>query len=642
MGLVVVSGGQDLELADPLPWPTPNYTQLDLYGTGASYATIWRTQPAVRKVTGFLARNIAQLGLHSFHRIDDTERERLPRSHPLSRTIRRPAPKLTRYRWVNTLIHDLSVYDRYVAAKFKSDDGRVEIRRFRPRAVTPRFGGWDDPELFWVTGSSGRRLEIPADACIYVRGYNPDGGDGVAPMETLRRVLADELAAQTYREQLWRRGARMSGIIERPDGREWSDPARARFKADWDQAYAGNGPSAGGTPILEDGMTFKETAFSARDSEYIPGRIFNETEVATFFHIPPPMVGLLEHATYSNISEQHKQLYQDTLGPRLKELEEEFELQLVAEFEGSDDIYLEFNLAEKLKGSFEEQAAALSSLVGGPVMTRSEGRARLNLPKIDDPAADQLITPLNVLVGGQASPRDSAPPPKSGLKALATRSPVILDRWDVKQHDVVGRFLRRQAAAVLSALGAASKTKALVPLQEVWDEQRWNDELTVDLLAVGLGTASAGARTVIDMWDPQYEFDDAPMVPFVHANSERLAKAINATTRETLVVALQAEDPLDAVGQMFVVRAATTVDVLAERVTNLGNFGRNDAARALGLAGKTWTTTQDEPLHDDLAGTRVPLGAAFENGARWPGEPILPADQRAGCQCICEFDARKG
>ncbi len=38
-------------------------------------------------------------------------------------------------------------------------------------------------------------------------------------------------------------------------------------------------------------------------------------------------------------------------------------------------------------------------------MTRAESRAKLNLPYLE--GTDELITPLNVLVGGQASPTDS-------------------------------------------------------------------------------------------------------------------------------------------------------------------------------------------------------------------------------------------
>ena len=55
-------------------------------------------------------------------------------------------------------------------------------------------------------------------------------------------------------------------------------------------------------------------------------------------------------------------------------------------------------------------------------MTADEARARFNMPSLGGDAA-QLVTPLNVLVGGQASPRDSAPPKGLvGQKALDDRA----------------------------------------------------------------------------------------------------------------------------------------------------------------------------------------------------------------------------
>jgi hypothetical protein len=73
----------------------------------------------------------------------------------------------------------------------------------------------------------------------------------------------------------------------------------------------------------------------------------------------------------------------------------------------SGNFYLEFNLRKKMQGSFEAQAAAVSSSVGGPWMTRNEARQMFNLPDLSD--AEELITPMNVTAGGLASPTDTAP-----------------------------------------------------------------------------------------------------------------------------------------------------------------------------------------------------------------------------------------
>jgi len=187
-------------------------------------------------------------------------------------------------------------------------------------------------------------------------------------------------------------------------------------------------------PVLEDGMSYKAIAFSARDSEYVAARKLTREECAAIYNVPQPSVGILDHATFSNIKEQHKQLYQDTLGPWCKFFAEEFMLQLLPDVEalGYDtaNVYVEANIAEKLKGSFEEQAQSIFLLTGRPIMTANEARARLNLPAMtDDPSADELQRPLNMASGGSdtAAPADREdaadagddPPPTAGDDELA-------------------------------------------------------------------------------------------------------------------------------------------------------------------------------------------------------------------------------
>jgi phage portal protein BeeE len=104
-------------------------------------------------------------------------------------------------------------------------------------------------------------------------------------------------------------------------------------------------------------------------------------EVAAAYHVPPPMVGILDHATYSNITEQHKIVYQDTLGPWLTSIAEDIELQLLPGLDDSEGVYVEFNIAEKLRGSFEDQARSIQALVGAPVLSRNEARG----PSIETP-----------------------------------------------------------------------------------------------------------------------------------------------------------------------------------------------------------------------------------------------------------------
>lgn len=372
------------------------------------YFEIWRTQPAVRRAVTFLARNIAQLGLHLYERKDDADRERLT-DHPLAVLLMRPNAWTTRYRFLNTLVHDFAIYDCAYWWKTKSATGAQQLVHMPAPLITPKGDNWLTPEVFEFRGQRATRT-IPAEQMLYFRGYGGLNDAGVSPLEALRQVLREEWTAGEMREQIMRNGARISGYLERPaDAPQWSAEAANRFKQGWRQQYAGNGPEAGGTPVLEDGMTFKPAAQTARELQYIEGRKLTDEEVARSYFIPPPMIGILDHATFSNITEQHKMLYQDTLGPWLSMIQDEIGLQLVPEFEpvNPERFYVEFNLREKLTGSFEERAEAIAKTVGGPTMTVNEARALDNRPPVE--GGDDLIRPLNVTQNGDDQPIPAAP-----------------------------------------------------------------------------------------------------------------------------------------------------------------------------------------------------------------------------------------
>lgn len=368
------------------------------------YDKIWRTQPAVRMVVTFLARNIAQLGLPLYKRVSDTKRDRL-HEHPLAMMLQQPNPWTTRYRFINALVHDFAIYDVAYWLKMNVDGQTSGLVRLPPMLVTPKGDNWLTPDEFEIAGNKQRK-RFPSDQVVYFRGYSSDQDVGASPLEALRQILMEDWAGSQMREQVMRNGARVSGYIKRPpknESGEWSKDARKRFREQWQDQYVGDGSKAGGTPILEDGMEFIPASQTAKELQYVESRKLTREEVAAAYFIPPPMVGILDKASFSNITEQHKMLYQDTLGPWLTMIQDEIKLQLIPDFESKPhDFYAEFNLREKLSGSFVERQDAITKAVGGPTMTINEARALDNRPPID--GGDELIRPLNVTQNGDQEP----------------------------------------------------------------------------------------------------------------------------------------------------------------------------------------------------------------------------------------------
>jgi len=621
--------------------PTATYGRLRLYGEHYyEYHQLYRLQPNVRTCVDFLARNVAQLGLHVFRRVSDTDRQRL-RDHPLAKLLGKPNEWTTRYRLIEALMADLGIYFNAYWLKVW-ENKKLYLIRVPPSIV--RVKGGLAPKNYEINLDTKTLKPSPEDL-VHFRGYNPSSSlQGVSPLETLRRVLAEEDATARYREGYWTNAARMSGIIERPaEAADWSVAARDRFKAEFEALYSGE-DNSGRTAILEEGMTWKQVSFSAKESEYLAGRKLTREECARAYHIPLPMVGILDNATFSNIKEQHKNLYQDCLGPWLKMTEGDIELQLLSDMEDSEGVYVEFNIAEKLAGSFEEQMTSLQTAVGRPWMTANEARARMNLPSLSGDA-DMLATPLNVLIGGQASPRDSAPPKahdhdhEHDIKArpgeIDPTLPKLRERHIEKWTQMMRHTFERQRNAVMSK---APKKATIVSVDELWDAKRWNEELGADYYRLSRATSLVWAGYMAE--ELEFELDEIRMDGWLVERSRIASEEINSHTRGLLATALTAEIVREALAHVFEVALSQRApEIATTAVLGSANFGTNEGAKQGGLRTKTWqvNSTNPRPEHAAMNGETVPIGDLFSNGMMWPGDPAGGADNNANCQCSVTF-----
>lgn len=470
---IVRSLGKLQSIADPYgapSWSTSSAGAINVYGYTQTYGALYKAQPNVRTVVDFLGRNVAQLGLHVFRRLTDTDRERLA-DHEISDWLHHPNPGTTRFRLIESTMIDLGIY--FNAYWLKVRTSPMGLVRLPPDQM--RVEGVLVPTQFVWTTIDGRETVFQPSEIVHFGGYNPEHTCmGLSPLETLRRVLAEEYAAGSHRESMWRNAARISGVVTRPRESGTYTPDQAKeWRRQWQAMHAGDG--AVGTALLQGGETFTPTAWSARDSEYVAARKLSREECAAAYHVPLPMVGILDHATFSNIKEQHKHLYQDCLGPWLVMIAEELERQLLIECEDQERVYLEFNIAEKLKGSFEEQAAALQTLVGRPVMTVDEGRSRLNLRSTGDPEDAKVAKPLNMSGADSSNPEQPA---------------------EADDAAAVGAVLEATHARMHARL-------AKVPVSErLWafDANRWERELIADLAPL-IGETQAQAMAASDIGD---------------------------------------------------------------------------------------------------------------------------------------------
>ncbi len=367
---------------------------------GALYAKHW----AVQTVVNYLASNIAQLNLKVYRKLSEQERQPAQDS-PLAALLNRPNDHTSRYDLIYGTVSDLAIYDNAYWLKAFQGNAR-QLFRIPPEFV--QIIGGDiirGPSQYLIdanNGAGGRYF--PTSEIVHIHGYSAtDTRVGVSPLVSLKSLLAEEFAASRHRGYYWANSARREGIIERPlDAPALDETGLKRLKEGWEATTAGS-RNAGKTAVLEEGGHWIDSSWSPRDSEFIPGRQFVFDTVATAYNIPLALLSRSSTPTFASMKEFHKALYVDVLGPVNAKMEQAIWLQLIPDFD-DPELYVEFNIEEKLQGDFESTADAFRSHVQVPDMSVNESRKIRNLPPLDDPSFDEPAKPANYGYAGDVAP----------------------------------------------------------------------------------------------------------------------------------------------------------------------------------------------------------------------------------------------
>ena len=614
---------------------------------------LYATQANLHAVVSFLADSVAQLPLKVYVRDDENSRRR-DRDSVAAKLLWRPNADQTAYEFINALTVELLLMGCAVMWLLPDPDSESGYQlRIIPRewiVDTERATNYA-PDVLKVHTGAGQFIDIPRTEFVQFRMYSPGNPGGYqSPIAALRQTLLEQIEADRFRTQIYKSSGRFNAYITRPkDVQPWDDETKRKWLTTFREGWAQDGSNSGKMPLLEDGMEIKPYQFNAKEAQYAETKQLSREDVAAAFHVNPSLIWHTTTQTYASAKDNARALYADCLGPTLQMLQQRINSFLLPMIGVDSHTYVEFDLTEKLKGSFEERASILQASVGGPWLTRNEARADNNLPPIE--GGDDLIVPLNVLTGGQASPQDThmdeqepmttEPDEPAKMRKKSETEKVRIKARSTKEEDermaeILQKFWKRQANSVLPKLGAKSASW--------WDEDRWNDELAEDIEPLLNSIADAHGKEVADSIG--FDYDGSRTRKYLEALAKARAQAINAATYRKLQNALEdAEDEENTPSHVFDVRQ--NKDSLT--------FGRSLALTAAGWAAtheapqqaeshgihrtveKMWVTGDNpRPEHAMMNGETVPINEPFSNGCEWPGDEGGDPDTTCNCNCHCE------
>jgi HK97 family phage portal protein len=411
----------------------PRYTYMPPMSSSTyptAYGALYRQQLWVYVLVSKRSRATARLPLPVYER-DELNRPRRD-EHPMSKLLQSPNPALSPFalwRWTSATF---DIYGEAVWWKKRRNGQVVELWPLHPTGLTLNADGTSD-----FTNGRLSMKDIPPSDLVTFRDYDPETfSHGMSPLEPLRATLENEWAARTATSSFWQRGARPGTALKHP--KNISEGAQRRLKVQYDDLAAG-ASNTGATVVLEEGMEPVKLDLTAEEAQYIETRKLNREEVCAAYDVPPPVVHILDRATFSNITEQMRSMYRDTMAPHLRNFESAVELDLRAAEWPNDNVYAEFLMDEVLRGDFETRQTALATATH---MTIAEKRKVENLPHLD--GTDRLFLPAGVL------PLSAIDANAAAQAASGTEQPKQVDRA------LMGRLARQVDLAELDAADLAA------------------------------------------------------------------------------------------------------------------------------------------------------------------------------------------
>lgn len=605
-----------------------------------SVKKLYQTQDNLRAVVDFLAASIAQLPLKVYVRKDDDARAR-DRTSAAALLLWRPNVVQTEYEFIRGLVTEYLVFGNVYVWVIPS----VETRSGYEMYIVPsdwvqstEGGNVYAADVIRVSTERGGTVDIPKEEFVQFKTYSPGNPGGyLSPISSLRQFLEEQIYAGEFRKKLWRSSGWMNAQITRPkDVAPWTDSQRKKWVTEFREAWGAGGGKAGSIPLLEDGMKIEPFQMSFKEQQWAESIKLTREAAAAAYRVNPSLIWHTETQTYASAKDNARALYAECLGSDIQMLQQrinEFVLPMVGAAPGT---YVEFDLSEKLKGSFEERASILYQAAGAPYMTRNEVRAELNLPPI--PGGDAMIVPMNLSTGDEMSlPVEEEKTAKVLFKSseLRIKAPSATEEEKDALAEVLKKFFKRQFASILPKIGAGA---------DWWDQERWDEELTEDILPIMRDIADTHGIETAELLKSEYvpELTGA----YLRKMAAGRAKATNIKTQEKISEALEMdEDPVPVMEKREKDEAPMLAQTLATAVAGWAvSEAVHQAERQPNWnkeVTKIWATGENpRESHALMNGEEVGIDEAFSNGAYWPGDDNLSPDEACGCNCHTDIRIR--
>ncbi len=552
-------------------------------------------------------------------------------------------------------------------------DGKkpIELWPLQPNKVTVR----SDASNFiagYVYTVNGKRQDIPAEKIIHIREATPANLQyGQGALTAAKNAVTSDLYADAWNRYFFGNSARPDALLQ--SDTQISPEAQKKVVEQWKKRYGG--PKNTGTIAVLSGLKYVEINRNHKDMDFVNLRKMLREEILAAFGVPQSMVGILDQANYSNMKEQTKVFWTQTMIPEIRKFESTMTLR-AAQITGDEKTIIQADLSkvEALRDDEQAKATVAQTYVNMGVPL-SEVVDALDLPfEVTEPMAPtgENVNPSDSGTNGDQSAKS---------KSFANETPRDLEWKKFDRHAAeieqametsLRAFFKSQARRILTRF--AEVADKIVPSNGKnikTDEDKityfFNFDQEKNLLGrvtekwIKRGYFAAAKRMAEKIGGPNggvtFNVDERAAGAWIQRKVLKLQQEATKFTHESLSDAV-VEGVRDATAEGL--SQSETIAQIEDRITEFFDFsatgraerlarteviGASNAAAAdtmkqLGAVGKTWLTSRDSrvrDMHMEMEGQEQMIDQPFITS---DGDTLMyPGDQSAGpgnvinCRC---------
>lgn len=250
----------------------------------------------------------------------------------------------------------------------------------------------DTNKLIYLIGSGSKQKTLQREQVLHVPNLSFDGIVGLSPISYAAQSISLGLSYEDYGVSFYKNAAMPSGVFEHPGA--ISDNAYERLKKSLKESYTGL-KNSGVPMLLEEGMKWGQVTINPIDAQLLESKYFQLEDICRIYRVPQHLIGLLQHATFTNIEHQSLEFVMYTMLPIFKRFEDAINGQLLTREQRKDGYYVEFKIDGLLRGDQKTRAESYAIGRQWGWLSVNDIRRFENQPGIGL-AGDIYLTPLNM------------------------------------------------------------------------------------------------------------------------------------------------------------------------------------------------------------------------------------------------------